>query len=960
MKRKAFAVLLGFLTLTILVQGQSKPPAKFADYGKWETLAPAGARGGFSPDGRWLAYSINRSNRDNELRVAKISDGTTKVAAFGAQPVFSSDSRWLAYAVVPSESEQEKLRAEQKPVQNKLGLLNLVSGETTVLEGIESFVFSPDGAFLAIRRYAPARPAAAGAAAGGPRSGAAAASPESADETPGTTLIVRRLADGRDMGFGNVSQFAWRDADKSHLLALIISAEGKAGNGVQLLDAESGVLRALDSSAAAYTDIAWRKDALDLAVLRAKSDERKEGSAYTVLAWTDLGRGERMRVYDPSADPAFPAGMRAVPFRRLSWSADGKTIFLGLAKWDDKIVPPTKGGKSDVPAAPAEEFAALQIWHWTDVVVQPKQKVDAPVDRRRSVLAAWNLDSARLTPLGKDPINEEVSPIRRTNLATVVEWSKYAMNRTIGRPGSDLYLADISTGARTKVRDNVIDYYVQAGPAGKYLLFLQNDHYYTVNLSTRAVTDITASSPALFIDKESDQTVAQKPPYGVAGWAKDDAAVLIYDKYDFWKFASDGSKAEKLTNGEAEQVRHRLVRPDYAGGGRRFGGEEGPAAIDPGIDLTKPLYFSLYGEWTKKSGYARLLPGGVLTRPVWLDKSVGSLAKAKDADVYGYIVQDFDDSLDIFVGGPDLKDAKQVTATNSFQKDYAWGRSELIDYKGDQGLRLQGALFYPAGYEVGRKYPMIVYMYEKLSQGLHAYVAPSDRSYYNIAVFTSLGYFVFEPDIVFTPRQPGISVVQCVVPGVKKVLESGLIDPRRVGCVGHSWGGFDAAFLAANTLGVFAAAVAGAPLTDLVSMYGDHHWGPGIAETDHIETGQERMEVPLYEDLPDYVANSAIFNVPRMTVPLLLEEGDADSVVFWHQSVEMYNIARRALKNVVFLVYEGEDHGLRLKKNQVDYQRRILAWFGHFLKDEPAEPWIVKGQSFLDRETEIRRGAAKK
>ena len=170
MKRKAFAVLLGFLTLTILVQGQSKPPAKFADYGKWETLAPAGARGGFSPDGRWLAYSINRSNRDNELRVAKISDGTTKVAAFGAQPVFSSDSRWLAYAVVPSESEQEKLRAEQKPVQNKLGLLNLVSGETTVLEGIESFVFSPDGAFLAIRRYAPARPAAAGAAAGGPRS----------------------------------------------------------------------------------------------------------------------------------------------------------------------------------------------------------------------------------------------------------------------------------------------------------------------------------------------------------------------------------------------------------------------------------------------------------------------------------------------------------------------------------------------------------------------------------------------------------------------------------------------------------------------------------------------------------------------------------------------------------------------------------------------------------------------
>jgi dipeptidyl aminopeptidase/acylaminoacyl peptidase len=957
MKRTVSAVLFGILVSAALINAQSKPPAKFADYGKWETLAPAGARGGFSPDGRWLVYAINRSNRENELRLTKLADGSTKTAAFGAQPVFSSDSKWLAYAVVPSEAEQDKLRAEQKPIQNKLGLVNLAAGETATIEGIESFVFSPDGAFLAMRRYAPARPAPPTASPG--RSDRPAGGAD-ADDALGTTLIVRRLAGARDTALGNVSDYAWQDAESSHLLALIISAEGRTGNGVQLLDAETGILRSLDSSSSIYSAPAWRKDASDLAVLRARTDERKDGSTHTVLAWIDLGKNERLRTYDPAADSAFPAGMRTVSFRRLSWSADGTTIFLGLAKWDDKIVPPGRGNKGDGPAAPAEEFAALQIWHWTDVVVQPKQKVDAPADRRRNVLAAWNLESGKLVPLGKDPMNEEVVPIRRTNLAYVVEWSKYAMNRTIGRPGADLYLADISTGVRAKLRDNVIDYYVQAGPAGKYLLFLQNDHYYTVNLATRTVTDITKSAPLIFIDKESDETVAQKRPYGVAGWAKDDAAVLLYDKYDVWKIASDGSKSERITGGAVEQVRHRLVRLDYAGGGRRFGGDALSSTVDPGIDLSQPLYFNLYGEWTKKSGFARLLPGGAVTRLVWLDRGFGSLAKAKNADVYGYIVQDFDDSPDIFVGGPELKDAKQATATNPFQKDYAWGRSELIDYKGDQGLRLQGALFYPAGYEAGKKYPMIVYMYEKLSQGLHNYVAPSDRSYYNISVFTSLGYFVFEPDIIFTPRRPGVSVVQCVVPGVKKVLASGMIDPRRVGCVGHSWGGFDAAFLAANTQGVFAAAVAGAPLTDLVSMYGDHHWGPGIAETDHIETGQERMEVPLYEDLPDYVANSAIFTVPKMTVPLLLEEGDADSVVFWHQSVEMYNIARRALKNVVFLVYEGEDHGLRQKKNQIDYQRRILAWFGHYLKGEAAESWITSGRSQLDREAEIRRGAAKK
>jgi dipeptidyl aminopeptidase/acylaminoacyl peptidase len=240
---------------------------------------------------------------------------------------------------------------------------------------------------------------------------------------------------------------------------------------------------------------------------------------------------------------------------------------------------------------------------------------------------------------------------------------------------------------------------------------------------------------------------------------------------------------------------------------------------------------------------------------------------------------------------------------------------------------------------------MIVYIYEKLSDSVHGYVVPSDKSYYNITVFMSQGYFVFEPDIVFRPRQPGLSVVECVTAGIKKVTTMGAVDPKRVGVIGHSWGGFDTAYLATHTNGVFAAAIAGAPITDLVSNYGNHHWSSGIAETDHIETGQQRMEVPLYEDLPDYIANSAVFNVQNMTVPLLIEVGDADGTVFWHQGVELYNIARRARKNVVLIQYEGEDHGLRQPKNQIDYQRRILEWFGYYLKGDEGQDWIVKGKS---------------
>jgi dipeptidyl aminopeptidase/acylaminoacyl peptidase len=196
-------------------------------------------------------------------------------------------------------------------------------------------------------------------------------------------------------------------------------------------------------------------------------------------------------------------------------------------------------------------------------------------------------------------------------------------------------------------------------------------------------------------------------------------------------------------------------------------------------------------------------------------------------------------------------------------------------------------------------------------------------------------------------------VQECVSAAVKKVVEMGVVDPKKVGIMGHSWGGFDTTFLATHS-DLFAAGVAGAPITDLVSNYGNHHWSSGIAETDHIETGQQRMQVPLYDDLDAYIRNSAVFNVKNMQTALMIEVGDSDGTVFYHQGIELYNIARRAGKNVVLLVYAGEDHGLRKKQDQIDYQRRIFAWFGHYLKDEPAPAWMVDGEPFLDRQRELK------
>ena len=929
MKLAPFAIAFTLLApaFTTVTAGQGRMPAPPApeQFGQWERLATVGDRGGLSPDGRWLAYGINRTNGDNDLRVTALPDGSTKVVPFGTQPVFSADSRWLAVSAGYSEAQTEKMRKEKKPVRRKLTLVDLPAGDLKTFDGVESFAFSPDGRHLLMRHYAPERPPARGEP-----DPAAAMDPE---ETPGVTAVVRDLATGRDTTFGNVADASWQT--KGRLLALSIAADERAGNGVQIYDPAAGTLRVLDSAPARYLGVSWRKDADDLVALRSRTDPARDGATYDVLAWTGVGTSaERSRHYNPSGDATLGAARRIVAFRRPVWSDDGGTIFLGVAPWAEKS--PTKekdAGAADPPT--------VDVWHPRDVDVMPKQKVGAGRDRQRSLLAAWGIDNASIVVLGHD-YHEQVTPLKAKNLAYAVSWTRSALDRSWGRFGTaTISLIDVSTGQRTTVADRADDRFVRASPEGRFILFYMDGQYSTIDTARRTVRNITKAIATSFADRESDSTDVQRPWFGIAGWTADDRDVLLYDKFDVWEVAANGTKAARLTDGAPEQIQYRYADTD-------------PQAER--IDRSGPVYLEMFGIWNKKSGYARLAPGSSAPEKlVWLDKSVARLARAKDADVYHYVVQSFDDSPDAFVGGADLKSPKQITATNPFQSAFAWSRAELVEFKSEKGQRLQGVLRYPAGYERGKKYPMIVQVYEKRSNALHSYSAPSEREYYNVSSFTSRGYFEFEPDIVFRPREPGLSVVECVRPAVAAVVQMGAVDPKRIGMIGHSWGGFDTAFMATNT-NILAAAVAGAPITNLVSNYGSHHFSSGIAETDHIETGQQRMQVPLWEDVAAYTRNSAVFAVNTMTTPLLIEVGDADGTVFWHQGVELYNAARRAKKDVVLLVYGGEDHGLRQKANQIDYHHRILDWFGHYLKGEPAKPWIASGVTFLEKE----RAAPKK
>jgi hypothetical protein len=471
----ALILTIGFCTSLC---AQTKSPVQPADYGQWESLAVPREFGGLSPDGKWLAYGINRSNRENELRVTNTADGTTKTAAFATQPVFSSDSRWVAYAIGYSEAQEEKMKKDKKPVQRKLGLLSLSTGEQIVIEGIESFSFSPTGTYLAMRRYGPEKKDAPDAAANA-----------ETEDTPGATLILRQLSTGHDTSFGNVAEFAWQDLPKrGTLLAMTINSEDKTGNGVQLFNSENASVRVLDSSAAIYSGLAWRKDGADLAVLRSKSDDHRESTTEIALAWTHLGdASEASHTYDPTGDTKFPVGMRTVSFHKPSWSEDGEMVFLGMARWEDKIAEPKKpeketsadaikadGAKTDSDAKDKgkdqdkdkdkdkekkkdpDDPATVAIWNAHDTEVMPKQKLNAKNDRHKNILCAWHLQNGQLVPLGKD-LDEEIVPFNHQRTAYAANWSAYAMERSIGRPAADVYFVDLATGDRTKIQDRLND-----------------------------------------------------------------------------------------------------------------------------------------------------------------------------------------------------------------------------------------------------------------------------------------------------------------------------------------------------------------------------------------------------------------------------------------------------------------------------------------------------------------------
>ncbi len=212
------------------------------------------------------------------------------------------------------------------------------------------------------------------------------------------------------------------------------------------------------------------------------------------------------------------------------------------------------------------------------------------------------------------------------------------------------------------------------------------------------------------------------------------------------------------------------------------------------------------------------------------------------------------------------------------------------------------------------------------------------------------------PDIRYHVNDPGMSAAWCVLPALEAAVSAGVVDPDRVGLHGHSWGGYQTAFLVTQT-DQFRAAVAGAPLTDLVSMYSSIYWNTGSANQPIFESSQGRFTGDFLDQPDAYLRNSPVFQARKVTTPLMILHNDKDGAVDFNQGIEYFNILRRLRKPVVMLQYEGENHGLAKAENQRDYSVRMREFFDHHLKGEPAPPWLADGVERIDLERHLEERA---
>ena len=889
--------VFSILIISCLSSFAQKKVLDHSVYDDWKSITSVD----ITDDGLYSGNIINAQEGDNALSLQNLKTGKIHVIPRAYSWQFTPDQKYAVVLVKASYDKIKQLRikktAEEKMPKDTLVIVDLSQFSEKRIPNVKSFKLGRD--FSDYLAYTLA---------------------DSIKSPKGLSLVMRHLDKQTEDTLKQVAEYVFSRNGK--VFAATIQPEEKdtiIKTGVLRIDLNSYDKKLVSSGKKEYKNLALPEDGGQMAFLATTDNaktEIKEFKLYYYTAGSDSARLLVDKNTSPMAENWFVSENYTPQF-----SKSGKRLLFGTAP-----IPM----KKDTTIADLDKVS-LDIWHWNEPDIQPKQLKDLANDRRRSYIAYLETDN---TGLFYQLATEDIPSVRISDendgrFALGTSGQKYRLERQWNTQSkNDFWIMDLGNHTKKMIKSE-LSAYMNFSPKGKYLAWYNYDDslYYACNVETGVENCLTVNMNVNFWNELND-VPASAGSYGSGFWYENDDFLVVYDKYDMWKLDPANKIApQNLTNSRENEITLRYVNTDPE---KRF---------VTGKDV---LLLSAFNNISKENGYYELKKGKL--QPLVMYKGAFSdLKKAKDKDIFAYVRASYSISPDLYVTADKWKNQQKLTDINPQMRDYNWSTVELIGWTSFDGQPAQGLLYKPENFDPSRKYPVITYFYERNTDLMYRYTAPApSRSVVNIPFFCSNGYIVFVPDIKYTVGHPGKSAYNYIVSGVKELCKQPWVDAKNIGAQGQSWGGYQTAYLVTCT-DVFKAAWAGAPVANMFSAYGGIRWSTGISRQFQYEKTQSRIGPTIWEAPELYTENSPIFFADKVNTPLVIMHNDNDGAVPWYQGIEMFMGLRRLGKPVWMLQYNGEDHNLVQRKNCKDLTIRLQQFFDHYLKGAPAPVWMEEG-----------------
>ena len=850
------------------------------DYKLWSTMHSNNIF--ISSDARWYSYKLNYENNIDTMFVAAVKNDRKFSFPSGSNSQFSNDGNWFS-CIVPDKG---------------LAILNLKNGNLQWVLGIERFNFSNNNQFLiGVRKSMDS-------------------------DTKNSSLWVMDLEQGKHEMIPGVSEYLLNPTNSN--IVYIVDSKVKKAVVVRTLEKYPDSRTIIENDSNSYKKLIWSSKGAALVFLEELPSKEEEQKNYKIIYYTNKGGKTKIKSLNPSLDSDTLKGMHIT-----------QTFWLDAVRIaDDEAAIYFKVQSQEEPEKITDNDSEVlvQVWKARDKIIYPMQKFTMynpitlavwwPEKNKTMLLETHDLPSAAL--LGDQKQFLSYNPLKN---------APHFSNS----PKIDFYLTDMETGESNLFLKNQVnnESNMVNSSSGKYISYFKDKDWWVYDLKKKTHTNLTKNIKVGFYQREEDNAHSgELIAYGSPGWTEQDREFIVYDKYDIWLLSPNGTAPQKLTHGRQNQIQYRIYKPTSQAFKINSSNNENYRFEQSTLKLSEGVLIKSLGE-DMASGFSLWKRGKELKHLVYKDMYVSNMQKVHNKDAFIYLEQSFSTPPRLRYWEKGMSDHRIILETNLQQKQFQWGYSELIHYKGPDGQKLRGALFYPANYKLGEKYPMIVNVYELKSRGVHHYENPSEflGAGFSHTNYTADGFLVFMPDIWYKFSDPMISALNCIESGVKAVVKKGIVEEEHIGITGHSFGGYETAFIITQT-NLFATAIAGSGITDLVSFYhtmnGQYLW----PQMNSVESMQFRFNDSFYENPEAYYRNSPINYAANINTPLLLMTGEEDHHVNWQQSVELYLGLRRLDKECEMLIYPGEGHVLLNPKNQVDFTRRMKKWFDKYLKPD--------------------------